>query len=159
MEDEEFIKRFKEKFKMSENCGVIYTDVLRMDGNVSIGIGIVIEEEIAYDMSIDKECSVFTGELLAVEKALGLVLDNQCNKDVLILSDSQAVIKELQNINMLYDKSAITCTIRDRIKMYREKALENSGKERKLVIGWVLSHSGITGNENACEGNNDGGAR
>lgn len=100
-------------------------------------------------MSIDKNCSVYTGELLAIEKAIGYVIDN--NWDVLILSDSQAAIKEIRNYKMSFYKSETTYKIRDRIKEYQELGRESGRRENRVVLdtGWVPSHSGVTGNEDA----------
>lgn len=107
MSDEEFIKRFKEKYKLKDNVGIIYTDASKIKENISTGIGIVIDgEEIGYNSSIDIKCSVFTGELIAIEKALGYILENDWDKDVLILSDSQAAIK---NCKLSFYKSETTC--------------------------------------------------
>lgn len=45
MKNVEFIRRFKEKYKLEEDCGVIYTDASKIDNRRSVGIGIVIEGE------------------------------------------------------------------------------------------------------------------
>lgn len=45
MKDEDFIMRFKERYKMSDNVGVIFTDAFKIDKNESTGIGIVIKDE------------------------------------------------------------------------------------------------------------------
>lgn len=52
---------------------------------------------------------MFTGEILTVEKALGYILDNEWNKDVVILSDNQGVVKELKNTLMYFKKSELAC--------------------------------------------------
>lgn len=88
MKDDEFIKRLKEKYKLNEACGVIFTDASKIKDNENTRIGIVIaEEETTYSISIDNRCSIFTAELLAVEKALGYILDNEWKRDMLILTD------------------------------------------------------------------------
>lgn len=77
MKDEVFIRRFKEKYKLENNLGIIYTDASKIKHKESTGIGLVVEgEEVAYNISIDNRCSVFTRELIAVEKATGFILDN-----------------------------------------------------------------------------------
>lgn len=98
MKDEELIKSFKENYKLEEDCDIIYTGGSKQKNNISTGISIVIEgKEIGYSMSIDKRCSIFTAELLAIEKALGIALESGWEKDILILTDSQAACKDIQN--------------------------------------------------------------
>lgn len=77
MKDEEYIRRYKEKYKLCENTRIIFTDASKSEDNISVGVAIVIVgEETAYSVSIDKRCSVYTGELLGVEEAIGYAIDN-----------------------------------------------------------------------------------
>lgn len=55
------------------------------------------ESDIAYKMSINNKCSIYTAEALAIEKVLGLVLERQMNSDILILTDSMSVVKKLKD--------------------------------------------------------------
>lgn len=86
-------------------------------------------------MSIDERCSVFTGELLAVKKALGFIIDNNWKKDVLILSDNQSVIKNIVSLKLNYSKSKITCEIRERILRYLSTIKNSQSRVGKVVIG------------------------
>lgn len=42
LKEEEFIKKFKEKFKLDGDLGIIFTDGSKQLGNISTGVGIVI---------------------------------------------------------------------------------------------------------------------
>lgn len=146
------IIRYKEKCKLEDDFGVIYTDAsnCKIKENRSVGIGIIIHgEETAFSLSIDERCSVFTGEILTVEKALGYILDNEWNKDVVILSDNQGVVKELKNTLMYFKKSELACEIRHRIILYKKLVLGRCKRVARIVVGWVPGHAGVTGNEDA----------
>lgn len=110
---------------MEDRFGVLYTVTSKIKENQSVSIGIVIHgEETAFSMSIDRRCSVFTGEILAIEKALGYIIENGWSKDILLVSDNQAAVKDLYNTTMSYKKSEIACEIKRKkfycIKKYRE---------------------------------------
>lgn len=60
LKEEEFIKKFKEKYKLRDNCRIVFSDGSKQAGNISTGIGIVIHgEEIVCSISIDLRCSVW----------------------------------------------------------------------------------------------------
>lgn len=42
MKEDEFLKKFKEKFKFSDDCGIIFTDGSRQTGNISTGVGFTV---------------------------------------------------------------------------------------------------------------------
>lgn len=127
LKEEEFIRKFKEKYKLRDNCGIVFTDGSKQTGRISTGVGIVVHgEEIGYSMSIDLHCPVFTAELMVIEKALVYALDNYWTKDLLILTDSQAVVKDVKDNRLNYIKQKITCVIRKRICKYIEEAAKHS---------------------------------
>lgn len=69
--------------------------------------------ETGYSMSIDNRCSVFTAELLAIEKAKGLAIDKEWEKDILILTESQAACKGIWNNKLDVRKHEIMCSIKE----------------------------------------------
>lgn len=71
MKDSELIQQFCDKYKLSDFCRIIYTDGSKQLEGRSVGVDIVIEPQEAYSISIDKRYSIYTAELLAIEKALG----------------------------------------------------------------------------------------
>lgn len=69
----------------------------------------------------------------------------------MILSDSQAALKEIQNEDLSFYKSETTCAIRSKIKEYRESRRDSEDRQCKVVLGWVPAHNGMVGNEDADE--------
>lgn len=150
MKDEKFIRKYKEKYKLSDNTRVVYTDASKSLEGHSVGIAIVIpDQDQAYSLSINKRCSVYTGELLGVDKAIGYALDNAWTSDLIILTDNQSVVKEIDRVKLDFKISEITCDIRKKIFSYIDRARIAGKKEARVVIGWVPGHSGIRGNEDA----------
>lgn len=87
-----------------------------MEEGESTGVGIVRQElENGYQISINKKCSVFTAELLEIEMALGLVLDEGVTEDVLILTDSKSACKAIKNNEILVYKHELVLKIRKKI--------------------------------------------
>lgn len=88
MKDEELMDKYREKYKLEDTYQIIFTDGSRQEGKKSTGIGIVLDNtEEAYKISLNKECSIFTAEAVAIEKALGIVQDLRIERDILILTD------------------------------------------------------------------------
>lgn len=62
MKDEEFILRFKEKFKLEENLAVIFTDASKIENNPSAGIDIVISgKDEAFSLSRQPLLHIYGG--------------------------------------------------------------------------------------------------
>lgn len=57
------------------------------------------EQEIAYNISMAKECSIFTAEAFAIQTALEIIYRerNHNIKDIVILSDARSVLQALTN--------------------------------------------------------------
>lgn len=88
MKDEELMDKYREKYKLEDTNQIIFTDGSRQEGKKNTGIGIVLNDtEEAYKISLNKECSIFTAEAIAIEKALGIVQDLRIERDILILTD------------------------------------------------------------------------
>lgn len=71
MKDETLIQQFKEKYSLGQDTQVMYTDASKMKTDKSVGIDVIMrEEDVAYEMSINSKCSVFTGEIVGIEHAI-----------------------------------------------------------------------------------------
>lgn len=130
MKDSELVQQFCDKYELSEFCNIIYTDRSKQKENRSVGVGIVIELQEAQSISIDKRCSIYTAELLAIEKALGYIEDKGCKEDVLILTDSQSACKDLLNCNE--DRKALDKRDKKKNVQNRESVIGNG---RQIWIG------------------------
>lgn len=113
----------------------IYTDGSK--NGQDVGCAFVIEDDM-YTFCIHEYTSVFTSELMAIEKALEYCATDK-NTHYVIVSDSKSA---LQAITKIYPKDQIIRKIHD--KMARLYFL---GKEINFI--WVPSHVGILGNEKA----------
>lgn len=146
--DTELLEKYKEKFKLDNDYVIIYTDGLVTKTRINTGIGIAMEDsDIGYKISINKKCSIFTAEVIAIEKALGYAQEQIENKDILILTDSQSVCKAIKNNNINVHQNDYIYKIRKRISEYEENRKRKEQKKCKIVIGWIPSHIGIIGNE------------
>lgn len=53
LKEEEFIKKFKKKFKINHICGIVFTDGYKQTDKISTGIGLVIQgEEVGHRCSL-----------------------------------------------------------------------------------------------------------
>lgn len=148
MKDQELINKFKEKYQMDDDCKVIFTDGSKQNNNLSAGIRIVIEgKEIAYNISIDKRCSIYTAELLAIEKAMDYVEEIGWEEDILILSDSQSANKDIVNNKLVLKRNEYINQIRERIDCYESRYRKENARAVKVVIGWIPGHKGIRRNK------------
>ncbi|XP_024882476.1 uncharacterized protein LOC112464669 [Temnothorax curvispinosus] len=149
-EDYELIDEFKDKYNQ-KNIKFIYTDRSRIEGNPSVGAGIVIEEEEedAYYASLPKNSSVYTAEAYAINAALRKIEDKleRENKEeeemIIILSDNQGVIKAIKNNRLDVYKNKYILDIRRR--HHKIKTRYN----KRIIYAWIPSHKGFTGNEMA----------
>lgn len=57
-------------------------------------------KEITYQISINLKCSIFTGEMIAIEKTLDLLHGKDIDKNILLLTDSKSTCKSLLNNKM-----------------------------------------------------------
>ncbi|RLU27170.1 hypothetical protein DMN91_000969 [Ooceraea biroi] len=142
------LRRFKDKFELEDNYIVIYTDGSKQKEKKSVGVGITREDsDIGYQMSINRNCSIFTAEAVAVEKAIGFLQENGDNKDVLILTDSKSVCESLCRNRINVHKNSYITRIRKRIYDYQRIRTRLDNREIKMVVGWIPGHKGIQGNE------------
>lgn len=96
--DGELLEIFINKFNLENNVEIFYTDGSKQEDRNSVGIGIVKEDsDTGYQISINNKCSIYTAEAIAIEKILGMAIEKQMSKDILILSDSMSVVKKLSD--------------------------------------------------------------
>lgn len=98
-------------------------------------------------ISIDKRCSIYAAEAVAIEKAIGVVQEMKIERDVLILTDSQSVIKAIMNNNIKRYQNRYIWKIKEKIYNIIREAWKRDGTKRKIVIGWIPGYKGIAGNE------------
>lgn len=147
-EDEELLKRFKDKYELKEDFKVIYTDGSFSKETRSTGIGISREDsEIAYKLSINNKCSSYTAEVIAIKKALGMALELGWSNDLLI--DCQATCKDILCNKIKIKKHSAVIRIREKIRLYKDNCKDRNKTNNvpKVIIGWIPSHVGIKGNE------------
>lgn len=134
MNDVELMEKYRKEYNLEEDYQIIFTDGSVQEGKKSTGVGIVFDEaEIAYTISIDKRCSVYTAEAVAIKKAIGVIQDMNLRKDVLILIDSQSVCKALKNNDIKRFQNRYICKIRERIYEFinRNRAISKEEKWRR----------------------------
>lgn len=75
LKEEEFLLKFKEKFKLLNSFRAVFTDGSKKEGERCTGVGFCVRgKEEGYGLSIDERCSVYTAELVAIDRALGYLL-------------------------------------------------------------------------------------
>lgn len=128
LKEEEFLLKYKEKFKLQNSYRAIFTDGSRREGGISTGVGFIVQgEERGYGLSLDGRCSVYTVELIAIDKALGFAIDNGWREDLLILSDNQGAVRDIGNNSLKFNKHRAVTGIREKIFEYKGLVRESGG--------------------------------
>lgn len=78
---------------------------------------------------------------------MGYALDKGWSNDLLILSDNQAVVKDVKDNALSYSKHETTYVIKERNSRYLETAKRKENREVRVVLGWIPAYRGIRGNE------------
>lgn len=136
-----------EKYNIQSRPLIVYTDGSRTEEGLSTGIGIVCdEEENGHYASLPKKCSIFTAEAFAIKTALDKLLISYDNKEynyknIIIFSDCQSVLKALnKNTLSIYHNRYI---LEARNLYWKLEKNHNIN----IIIIWIPSHRGFTGNE------------
>lgn len=95
-------------------------------------------------ISMDKRCSNFTVEAVAILKAMRLMENVRNEKNIIIYTDALIVIQAIINIIKL---ALIQIDILEIRKKYFKLSTEIYRKNKKMVIFWFPAHIGETGNE------------
>lgn len=72
---------------------------------------------------------------MAVEKVIGYAIENDWNKDLLILTDNQEVVKDVKDNKLNYNKHRIVSRIREKVFEYTDKAKNRDNRDVKVTIG------------------------
>ena len=129
----------KEELSNFKDSILIYTDASKsLEGNGAAFYCPTLNVEHKY--KINKECSIFTTEALAILEALNFVLvQNYLN--FVIMSDSMSVLKTLSKTKpWSYKINSIIWNIR---KLLRRLTLQ----KKCVTFVWVKAHTGLPGNE------------
>lgn len=113
----------------------IYTD--RSKTKDGVGCGFFIQPlDLTYGYKLPDICSIYTAELVAIQKSLNWLITNQlCN--AVILSDSKSVIDSIKSTSIRGIGCPVLCSIKSMLL------------ELNVTFIWVKGHSNITGNERA----------
>lgn len=143
-DDNQLLERIQDKYSLEDNARIIYTDGSKKKKGIATGASIVIEEqEIAYNISMAKECSIFTAEAFAIKAALEIIYRerNHNIKDIAILSDARSVLQALTNNQInVYQNRYITEIKKIHYKLKKEL-------DKRIIYIWIPAHVGIKGNE------------
>lgn len=126
-------KSFLEHRATLYDTKAIYTDASMGPSGV-IGIAVLEEDDLSLAGNLPPHSSVFTGELLAIFKAITSAENGQDSS--VIYSDSLSALKAILNTNN--DDHLVTSI--------RRKLYENIGR---ISLYWIPGHVGIGGNERA----------
>ena len=121
---------------------VCYTDgsLLRLPGGTASGYGAWIAEiDHRISQSSGAFCSIFQAEILAIiAVATTLLARRISDRDIFILSDSQAALRALEAVG-----------VRSKLVGECKRLLNELGSRNTINLMWVRGHAGTHGNEEA----------
>lgn len=123
---------------ISNNNWCWYTDGSIRDGKAALGI-VNLAAGIEIGIRLSDHSTIMQAEILGIKECALMCLNyNIENKNIIILTDSQAAIKAIGNSFVI--KSTIKTCI---------EQLNKLGERNRLTIAWVPGHSKVKGNERA----------
>ncbi|CAK1589895.1 unnamed protein product [Parnassius mnemosyne] len=137
-----FITNQEDIDKICNNWPSIYTDGSKIDNRVGAAIS-VWQNEIEIKnitCTLERYCSVYQAELVAIHKAVKYMLDKKCYK-ANILSDSRSAIMTICNPSSLHPIAAEISSNLSAIESH----------DGKIEFYWIKAHCGLKGNERADE--------
>ncbi|XP_077256531.1 uncharacterized protein LOC143894261 isoform X1 [Temnothorax americanus] len=144
--DRALLRKIIKKYNCNPDPEVIFTDGSFGDSFRSTGASIVIcDQDEAYKISLPQTCSSYTAEAFAVRAALHMmrIQSRMRKKEIVILSDCQAVVKAIHNNHLNVHKNKYITE--SRILIYDLE--RHQGK--RIILVWIPAHVGIRGNEMA----------
>lgn len=67
--DATLVQKFIDKYELDKETQVVYIDASKVEGGKSVGV-VFEKEEIAYELSVNPKCTVFSEELMAIKNSL-----------------------------------------------------------------------------------------
>lgn len=145
----EIEREVKSKYMLEENCGVLWTDGSKREDGRAVGVAVYDGATgRMYRRSIDRRCSIFTAEAIAVGDAVEVAIEDRESRDYVVFTDSESVLKVLKGNRIDVDLNPYAYRIRRKWQEYKEV----KGRERKIVFVWIPAHTGLEGNERADRG-------
>ena len=118
----------------TNNANTWYTDGSKTETGTGIGIA---GPQTRISEQLGKYPSIFQAEILAIERCARTITNNNSrNKNITILTDSQAALKALKGYTVNH-KCVLSCI----------ETLNTLGLEKRITIGWIPGHTGVQGNE------------
>ena len=119
-----------------------YTDGSKYNDLVGAGAYIVHPHQTRTEHKsyfLGKLATVFQAEVFAIEQVAERLLEEEvCGKEIVVLSDSQAAIKAIQN-TVVQSNTVQRCITN----------LSKLGESNRVTVTWIPGHAGIQGNEAA----------
>ncbi|KAL5264058.1 hypothetical protein ACHWQZ_G005228 [Mnemiopsis leidyi] len=128
---------------LSRNTWQIFTDGSKQGHNTGAGFTVIkhLTEHHATHFSLGTIATVYQSELFAINMGTIWAINNiNPHSDIAIFSDSQAVIKALNNPQ-----------VKSRMILETINSLNTLGNNNKVSINWIPGHEGVPGNERADE--------
>ncbi|KAL5271233.1 hypothetical protein ACHWQZ_G001761 [Mnemiopsis leidyi] len=128
---------------LSRNTWQIFTDGSKQGHNTGAGFTVIkhLTEHHATHFSLGTIATVYQSELFAINMGTIWAINNiNPHSDIAIFSDSQAVIKALNNPQ-----------VKSRMILETINSLNTLGNNNTVSINWIPGHEGVPGNERADE--------
>lgn len=131
-------KNWKYGLHIDNNDDCWYTDGSVRDGRAALGIA-NLAKGIFHNMRLSNHGTIMQAEVMGINVCAKICLEKMyINKQIVILCDSQAAIKSLNN-SFITKKTTKECI----------DNLNKLGIRNKVTVAWVPGHSNVEGNEKA----------
>lgn len=135
-------RMFKEKIEKWKNFHLVYTDASKDLTSNTVGIGIFSPSlNISFSSNISNRFQICSAEVMAIHKGIKLCIAKK-SSNLLILTDSKSALMKIAKVGMIRERDNITYATRQLI-------LDVNILGHNVCLGWIPSHVGIHGNEQA----------